>query len=329
MPKISKDDKLPEVDWTDENKKHLVDAMADEITKHGRLADNGTWKTEQLTRITTAFNAAKGGPKYDKTQLSTQIGQLKKDYLIMKTLLEQSGFGYEGNTGLVTATSDVWERYVEKHKEAKKFRTKAFPLYDSLDDIYTGQLATGEYAVSSATGKSKRKRDDHDAAILASDDESSPRRSSPRLAERNQRSGSIGSPGDDNIDNGGSSSSSSSSSSSAVSAATTSGNSTISKQSGSGKTSTKSGREPPKKKGNEIIELLSTIASNQTKGTVLQQALEASKQYTAHLSVADRISFSRALSAQSGLAEMFLAEGDEGRRYLVQDNTVLQQPDDF
>ena len=39
---------MPEVDWTDENKKHLVDAMADEITKHGRLADNGTWKTEQL-----------------------------------------------------------------------------------------------------------------------------------------------------------------------------------------------------------------------------------------------------------------------------------------
>ena len=93
---------MPEVDWSDENKQHLVNAMMDEITTNGRLADNGNWKSEQLTRITAAFNKAKGGTSYDKSQLSTQIAALKKDYLIMSTLQEQSGFGYDNETGLAT-----------------------------------------------------------------------------------------------------------------------------------------------------------------------------------------------------------------------------------
>ena len=86
---------------------------------------------------------------------------------------------------IITALSTVWEDYLAKHKEARKFRTKPFPLYESLQDIYTGQLANGEYAIATGKSTNSKKRKQEDAAILASDDESSPRRSSPRLAERN------------------------------------------------------------------------------------------------------------------------------------------------
>jgi len=39
--------------------------------------------------------------------------QLKKDYLIVKKLRELSGFGWDDDLKIVTATDEVWEAYLQ------------------------------------------------------------------------------------------------------------------------------------------------------------------------------------------------------------------------
>ncbi|KAG1728875.1 uncharacterized protein EDB91DRAFT_1253308 [Suillus paluster] len=53
-------------------------------------------------------------------------GKLKKDFAI------------------VTAPPDVWEKYLTTHTKAKVWRKKSFPLYDSIQILVKGIIATGE-----------------------------------------------------------------------------------------------------------------------------------------------------------------------------------------
>jgi Myb/SANT-like DNA-binding domain len=44
--------------------------------------------------------------------LLTIYSQLKKEFNIVKKLRESSGFGWDSLKNIVTATADVWERYI-------------------------------------------------------------------------------------------------------------------------------------------------------------------------------------------------------------------------
>jgi hypothetical protein len=49
---------------------------------------------------------------------------LKKKYQIFKALCDNSGFGWDSNSSLPTAVPQVWEDYLNAHKEAKEFQFK-------------------------------------------------------------------------------------------------------------------------------------------------------------------------------------------------------------
>jgi hypothetical protein len=93
--------------------------------------------------------------------------QLKSEFIEVKKLREQSGFGWDDARKMVTATADVWEKYLavglcymcisehflmpaycvtKAHPKAKPWRKKAFPLYDDMLELVEGIVATGETA---------------------------------------------------------------------------------------------------------------------------------------------------------------------------------------
>jgi hypothetical protein len=106
--------------------------------------------------------------------LSDQIDQLKQEFDIVKQLRSLSGFGWDDERKIVTATADVWERYLEvspsyvselnvtlfcvqKHPKAKPWRKKSFPLYDEISELIEGTRANGSstFRPSSHTPASK------------------------------------------------------------------------------------------------------------------------------------------------------------------------------
>jgi Myb/SANT-like DNA-binding domain len=76
-----------------------------------------------------------------------------------------SGFGWDEENKMVTASDDVWTSYIrvsneftssiqfllilvpQAHPDAAIWRTKPFPLYDEIAGLVEGRYATGEGAL--------------------------------------------------------------------------------------------------------------------------------------------------------------------------------------
>ncbi|KAF8479944.1 hypothetical protein JB92DRAFT_3133324 [Gautieria morchelliformis] len=68
---------------------------------------------------------------------------LKTHYKIVKTLREQSGFGWNEGKKLVTASKEVWDVYILAHPKAKPFHRRSFPLFAQMVHLVDGVIATG------------------------------------------------------------------------------------------------------------------------------------------------------------------------------------------
>ncbi len=99
----------------------------------------------------------------------------------MKQLHEQSGFGWDNGHQLVTAPSDMWDRYLivsscsyhvshtnywQAHPNAKLFKKKPFILYDELATLCDHVLATSNDAFRGGMDQDSR----HDGEGVDMDD---------------------------------------------------------------------------------------------------------------------------------------------------------------
>ena len=66
--------------------------------------------------------------------------------------MTQSGFGYDPILGTITAPDAVWDTYlhVKAHRPARVFRFSGLANRDSLEALFSGKVATGQFAVSTA-----------------------------------------------------------------------------------------------------------------------------------------------------------------------------------
>lgn len=82
-------------------------------------------------------------PKADFTivQIKDREQRLKKDYNIVKSILNKSGFGWDPVQKVPESIDKKWD---ELSKEQRKWRYKAFPHYDDSHGIYDGKTAEGK-----------------------------------------------------------------------------------------------------------------------------------------------------------------------------------------
>ncbi|KAJ3963794.1 hypothetical protein EV361DRAFT_137070 [Lentinula raphanica] len=81
-------------------------------------------------------------------------GQLKGNYIAVKFLRDQSGFGWDDELFKVTATAEVWDALLAKpgfKKRYSKWRNKPFKIYEKMAELVDGIYATGENAISGGT----------------------------------------------------------------------------------------------------------------------------------------------------------------------------------
>ncbi|KAH9155595.1 hypothetical protein AeRB84_002447 [Aphanomyces euteiches] len=114
--------------WTDEKTHLLLECFRDELAR-GKGTDAGGLKKEGWTRLLRVFNT-KASTNYSKTQ----------------ALRNNSGFGWDAASSLPTAPDEVWTAYIAANPKSAAFRVKPFPFYDQIHAIFSGAVATGEYA---------------------------------------------------------------------------------------------------------------------------------------------------------------------------------------
>ncbi|XXG84967.1 hypothetical protein AAC387_Pa11g0161 [Persea americana] len=120
-------------DWTLQRDACLVELLIEQQNA-GNRSDTG-WKKEAWKYMVDAFNR-RFGIDNNVQQLKSRIAQLKKNYNIVRQLLNQSGFSWNNILHVVVADDDVWDRYLLLHPEAKPFRKAGLPLFEELGTLF-------------------------------------------------------------------------------------------------------------------------------------------------------------------------------------------------
>ncbi|BFG30879.1 hypothetical protein CerSpe_171530 [Prunus speciosa] len=83
--------------------------------------------------------------------IESKLKKWKKQYSIVYDMINTSGFAWNDIKKCVEVDSnDAWETYVQHHKEATEWRSKPFPLFDRLSNIFGKDRANGQRAEAPA-----------------------------------------------------------------------------------------------------------------------------------------------------------------------------------
>ncbi|KAJ6552892.1 hypothetical protein B0H19DRAFT_879593, partial [Mycena capillaripes] len=105
-------------------------------------SDNG-WKPQVWPLCCDAVAAEKGKGGEKTAEKCADHWTKVTSFNEVRELWALSGFGWDEGLKLVTASDDVWDAYLGKHENAKKWRKKPFPLYDDILFLVDGTVAMG------------------------------------------------------------------------------------------------------------------------------------------------------------------------------------------
>ncbi|XAR73755.1 hypothetical protein NMG60_11007830 [Bertholletia excelsa] len=128
--------------WTAPLTKVLVELMVDQVhqgNRQNQFFGKKAWKciSEDFYRKT--------GFKWDKEQLKNRYAVLRRQYSIVKVLLDQSDFKWDESTGTIMANDEAWDRFIKEHPDAETVRTAGCPIYGQLCTVFSEPLKNGEY----------------------------------------------------------------------------------------------------------------------------------------------------------------------------------------
>ncbi|XBJ24370.1 hypothetical protein VPH35_002271 [Triticum aestivum] len=138
-------DKKKRASWTTPQLDLLVSVMK-EYADAARFRVFNTPKSLRGTRCTYNSMTIRLNNQFPRAnfivcQLKFREQRLKREYFVVKSIVEKSGFGFDPNTKMPTTIDEKWD---ELSKEQQKWRYKAFPYYDDLHAIYDGKTVEGK-----------------------------------------------------------------------------------------------------------------------------------------------------------------------------------------
>ncbi|KAJ3966101.1 hypothetical protein EV361DRAFT_761459, partial [Lentinula raphanica] len=115
----------------------------------GMASDNGGWKKPAINAVVVALEGSEltsgGSPKTFRS-VQDHYSKLKNDYRVFKELASISGWGWDPENHRVQASEEQWNIYLAAHPNMEKYKNMTFPLYEDMDELLDGALATGKAA---------------------------------------------------------------------------------------------------------------------------------------------------------------------------------------
>ncbi|KAH0978192.1 hypothetical protein GBA52_027911 [Prunus armeniaca] len=143
--------------WQPPMDRYFIELMQEQVRKGSRI--DGVFRKQAWMEMIASFNA-KFGFNYDMDVLKNRHKTLKRQYNVIKNLLELDGFIWDDSRQMVTADDYVWQDYIKEHTDARQFMTRPVPYYKDLcmicdpsvddRDSYSGQDVEQENQVEGA-----------------------------------------------------------------------------------------------------------------------------------------------------------------------------------
>ncbi|KAL2473450.1 uncharacterized protein Fot_49186 [Forsythia ovata] len=138
--------KTRQVRWNDEMDGLMISALVNQVFSGHKRSDNGFTSFQVSKAIESVSNGC--GVVVSDKNVRSRLKTLKKEYAEVNQLLSISGFGWESETGRITADAFAWDDLVKGKPELGKWRTKLCRRYDDMEAIFGNDTATGDRAVS-------------------------------------------------------------------------------------------------------------------------------------------------------------------------------------
>uniref|UniRef100_A0ACD5TLW8 Uncharacterized protein n=4 Tax=Avena sativa TaxID=4498 RepID=A0ACD5TLW8_AVESA len=141
------------VTWNCALEKSLAEILHEHHTTYHR-SQNG-WNSETWNLMVSIFQQRNPYVNVIKSQIQDKEKDLKRDYRALREARKQSGVGWNEAKSMLQAEPHLWVNLIASLGDRlKKFKRKAFPLYDTLGELYDGQLAEGKLCFTSTAGPS-------------------------------------------------------------------------------------------------------------------------------------------------------------------------------
>lgn len=133
--------------WNRELEKTLVYLLHEHNTPEYK-GQNG-WSSDTWNRIVKKFHERHPYVSYTKLQVQEKEKELKREYMMLKEARQQSGVSWNEKREMIEAEEELWDNLIISFPKIGKFRTKEFPHFDALGELYDGQTAEGTYNFTS------------------------------------------------------------------------------------------------------------------------------------------------------------------------------------
>ncbi|KAL2500088.1 Myb DNA-bind 3 domain-containing protein [Abeliophyllum distichum] len=138
--------KSRQVRWNDDMDGFMIVSLVNEVLAGHKRSDNG-FTAFQISKAIESVQNGCGILVSDKN-VRARLKTLKREYAEVSQLLSISGFGWDAESGRITADSIAWDDLVKGKPDFGKWRTKLCRRYDDMECIFGNDTATGDRAVS-------------------------------------------------------------------------------------------------------------------------------------------------------------------------------------
>lgn len=115
--------------WQPPMDRYFVDLMLEQVQNGNRV--DGVFSKQAWMEMIASFNA-KFGFNYGMDILKNRYKTLKRQYNVIKNILDLDGFAWDDTRQMVVADDYVWQDYIKAHTDARQFMTRPVPYYKDL-----------------------------------------------------------------------------------------------------------------------------------------------------------------------------------------------------
>ncbi|KQJ94104.1 hypothetical protein BRADI_3g08520v3 [Brachypodium distachyon] len=145
--------------WNAKLEKNLVELLHEHNNSYHR-GQNG-WSRESWNTMASLFQKRHKHLNFSKSQLQDKEKDLKRDQKMIKAARMQSGVGWDDKKCRFLAGPHLWEIC----PLIKRYKNKAFPLYDLLDELHARQTADGKLSFTSTSEPSMEDEEETERGV--------------------------------------------------------------------------------------------------------------------------------------------------------------------
>ncbi|TYJ10147.1 hypothetical protein E1A91_A11G188000v1 [Gossypium mustelinum] len=139
----------PRARWTTFLTKTLADLLVEQV--HGGNRHNNSFNKRAWKSMCDEFYE-KTSLKWDKEQLKNRYGVLRRQYVLVKSLLDRSEFSWNESTGVIIGTDEAWFDFTKGHPDAETIKASGCSIYKQLCTIFSEPMTNWKHDYSAELG---------------------------------------------------------------------------------------------------------------------------------------------------------------------------------